>query len=226
MIFLCHLTLKLKELYNIMKNKLIILSALCISLEIGRMLYSNSLSYVFLIWNLFLAAIPYLLATHIQQKRPAGIHLLWKGFLWLLFLPNALYIITDLKHFRERPPVPEWFDCLLLFSYSTLAMLFGLLSFYHMHQAIKGYVSKPLQHIFISAISVLAGFGVYLGREERWNSWDLFTNPFDLLSESLTLITMPKVWAFSLCYGIAFLSMYYIISSLIHYRHETPKQLA
>lgn len=202
------------------------LSALCVSLEAGRMVYSHSLNYLFLIWNLFLAAIPYILAAHILKRRPKGIHLLWKGFLWLLFLPNALYIITDLKHFRERPPVPEWFDCLLLFSYSTLAILLGLLSFYYMHQAIKSYVSKPLQHVFVGTISFLAGFGVYLGREERWNSWDLFTNPLDLLSESLSLITKPNVWAFSLCYGIAFLSMYSLISSLIHYRHETPRQLA
>jgi len=208
-----------------MKQKLILLALLCLLLEAGRMIYSGSLSYIFLVWNLFLAAVPYLLSIHIQKQQTKGVKLIGLTMLWLLFLPNALYIITDLKHFHERPPVPEWFDCLLLFSYSTLALLLGLLSFYNMNEVIKKYSAKSVQHALVIFISFLSGFGVYLGREERWNSWDLFTNPLSLLSECITLSTMPHVWAFSLCYGIAFLSMYYIISSLIHYRHEKPKQL-
>ncbi|MGN6647487.1 MAG: DUF1361 domain-containing protein [Cytophaga sp.] len=209
-----------------MKNKLLLLSLLCLALEVGRMLYSGSLSYIFLLWNLFLAAIPYLVSLHIQRTQNSIPKLIGKSMLWLLFLPNALYIITDLKHLHERPPIPEWFDCLLLFSYSTLALFFGLLSLYNMHQVFKRYASAFTQHTIVFCISLLAGFGVYLGREERWNSWDLFTNPLDLISECLSLSTVPHVWAFSTCYGIAFLIMYYIISSLIHYPHETPNQLA
>lgn len=208
-----------------MKNRLLLLALLCISLEAGRMLYSGTLSYIFLIWNLFLAAVPYLLSSHIQTKKPTGMNLIGKCLVWVLFLPNALYIITDLKHLRVRPPVPEWFDCLLLFSFSTLALLLGLLSFYQMNQVLKRYAPPYIRHIILISISLLAGFGVYLGREQRWNSWDLFTNPFALISECISLSTVPHVWAFSLCYGFAFLSMYYITSSLIHYRHETPGQL-
>ncbi|ABG59833.1 conserved hypothetical protein (possible integral membrane protein) [Cytophaga hutchinsonii ATCC 33406] len=216
--------MQFKVLYY-MKNRLFILAILCLLLEAGRMLYSGTLGYMFLIWNLFLAAVPYLLSTHIQATKPTGLNLIGKCFIWLLFLPNALYIITDLKHLHERPPVPEWFDCLLLFSFSTLALLLGLLSFYQMNQVLKRYAPAFVQHIILISISLLAGFGVYLGREQRWNSWDIFTNPFDLFSACISLSTEPHVWAFSLCYGFAFLSMYHIISSLIHYRHETPGQL-
>lgn len=208
-----------------MKQKLILLTTFCLLLEAGRMIYSGSLSYIFLVWNLFLAAVPYILAIYINQKKTKGLKLIGLSIIWLLFLPNSLYIITDLKHFHERPPVPEWFDCLLLFSYSTLALLLGLLSFYTMNEVLKKYSAKSIQHTSIVFVSLLSGFGVYLGREERWNSWDLFTNPISLLSECITLSTLPHVWTFSLCYGVSFLSMYYIISSLIHYQHETPKQL-
>lgn len=208
-----------------MKKNLFILSIACLLLESGRMIYSGSLGYIFLVWNLFLAFIPYLIAMHVQQKKTTGIPLIALALLWLLFLPNALYIITDLKHLRVRPPVPEWFDCLLLFCFSTLALLYGLFSFYTMNQVLKKYASKFIQNITLAAISMLVGFGVYLGREERWNSWDLFTNPFSLLSECLTLITVPQVWIFSCCYGLAFLGMYHLISSLIHHNHETHKQL-
>jgi len=208
-----------------MKKNLFILSTACLLLELGRMAYSGSLEYIFLIWNLFLAFIPYLIATHVQQKKTTGIPLIALALLWLLFLPNALYIITDLKHLRVRLPVPEWFDCLLLFSFSTLALLYGLFSFYTMNQVLKKYASKFMQQVTLAATSILVGFGVYLGREERWNSWDLFTNPFSLLSECFRLITIPQVWIFSCCYGLAFLGMYYLISSLIHHNHETHKQL-
>jgi len=208
-----------------MKKNLFILSIACLLLESGRMIYSGSLGYIFLVWNLFLAFIPYLIAMHVQQKKTTGIPLIALALLWLLFLPNALYIITDLKHLRVRPPVPEWFDCLLLFCFSTLALLYGLFSFYTMNQVLKKYASKCIQNITLAGISMLVGFGVYLGREERWNSWDLFTNPFSLLSECLTLITVPQVWIFSCCYGLAFLGMYHLISSLIHHNHETHKQL-
>lgn len=201
------------------------LALLCVSLEAGRMFYTGSLSYVFLIWNLFLAMIPYVLSSSIQSTKPTGAYLFGTCLLWLLFLPNALYIITDLKHLRVRPPIPEWFDCLLLFSFSTLALLFGLISFYQMHQVFKKHLPAFIQPIILMSISFLAGFGVYLGREERWNSWDLFTHPLGLLSECLTLSMQTQVWVFSLCYGFAFLSMYYILSGLIHYRHETSGQL-
>jgi uncharacterized membrane protein len=207
-----------------MKKNLFILSAACLLLEVGRMLYSSSLGYIFLVWNLFLACIPYLIARHIQHKKRSGIYLLAMVAVWLLFLPNALYIITDLKHFRVRPPVPEWFDCLLLYSYSTLALLYGLMSLYTIHQVFKNHLSAITQHVFLTSTSFLVGFGVYLGREERWNSWDLFTKPISLLSECFTLITIPHVWVFSCCYGFAFLGMYHLVSSLIHHNHEAHKQ--
>jgi len=208
-----------------MKKNLLLATLSCFLLEAGRIIYSNSLDYIFLIWNLFLAAIPYLIASNIQSKQSKGYKLIWQSAVWLLFLPNSLYIITDLKHFRERSPVPEWFDCLLLFSFSTIALLFGLLSFYHMNQVLKKYVSKTVQHLVLIFISFISGFGVYLGREERWNSWDIVTNPFSLLSDCITLSSIPHVWLFSMCYGLSFLFMYYIISSLINFNHETSKQL-
>ncbi len=209
-----------------MKKNILLLTTVCILLEVARMVYSESLTYIFLIWNLFLAYIPYLIATNIQATRPTGMRLLVKSMLWLLFLPNALYIITDLKHLKIRPPIPEWYDSLLLFSYSTLALLFGLISFYYMNQVLKNYVSPKIQHLSILVLSITSGFGVYLGREERWNSWNLFTHPITLLHDCCTLITLPHVWAFSLCYGLAFLGMYHILSSLIHFNHEPSKQLA
>lgn len=209
-----------------MRKNLFILSAACLLLEVGRMLYSSSLDYIFLVWNLFLACIPYLIALYIKQKERGKIYVFALVAIWLLFLPNAVYIITDLKHFRVRPPVPEWFDCLLLYSFSTLALLYGLMSLYTIHQIFKKRLTIISQHLILTCTSFLVGFGVYLGREQRWNSWDLFINPISLLSECITLITIPHVWLFSCCYGFAFLGMYHLVSSLIHHNHENQKQFA
>jgi uncharacterized membrane protein len=208
-----------------MKKKLILCTSLSVLLLVGRVGYSSSISYVFLVWNLLLAFIPYAISSYVHSNRQRLIPLIFWSVLWLLFLPNALYIITDLKHLRERPFIPVWYDCLLLFSFSALALLFGLLSLYKMNMVIKKYTSTIMQHILLIMISILTGFGVYLGRVERWNSWDLFTKPISLLTECSSLIKMPYVWCFSAIYGLAFLFMYYIILSLINFENETPRKL-
>jgi len=208
-----------------MKKKLILCTSLSVLLLVGRVGYSSSISYVFLAWNLLLAFIPYAISSYVHSNRQRLIPLIFWGVLWLLFLPNALYIITDLKHLRERPSIPVWYDCLLLFSFSALALLFGLLSLYKMNMVIKKYTSTIMQHILLIIISILTGFGVYLGRVERWNSWDLFTKPISLLTECTALIKIPYVWCFSAIYGLAFLFMYYIILSLINFENETPRKL-
>src|SRR4051812_1223502 len=99
---------------------LILSSLLSLSLLLCRMLLSFSLTYGFLVWNLFLAMIPYLISTWIivKQERIRKPHIIAVlTFLWLLFFPNAPYILTDLLHLRERQNIPLWYDLLLLLSF-------------------------------------------------------------------------------------------------------------
>ena len=101
-------------------KRIIIPLAFTLFLLIIRIILSNELTYVFLAWNLFLAWIPFALSQTLGELKNR-----WKLFFligaWLLFLPNAPYIITDFLHLKQRAPVPYWYDILLLFSASSMA---------------------------------------------------------------------------------------------------------
>lgn len=146
------------------------------------------LSWSFLLWNLFLAWIPYLAALRFErlQAARAGSRalLIWFG-VWLAFLPNAPYILTDFIHLEHRPPVPVWYDMVLLFSYACTGMALGVFSLYEIHLALRRQFSGKTAHLIIIGATVLAGFGVWLGRFLRWNSWDILANPAGLLRDIL-----------------------------------------
>ena len=80
------------------------------------------LAMAFLVWNLFLAAVPFGAALVLEalEKLRAWTSLQWCCLVvWLLFLPNAPYIVTDLVHLRQRSAIPLWYDILLLISRSA-----------------------------------------------------------------------------------------------------------
>ncbi|HEV7765621.1 MAG TPA: DUF1361 domain-containing protein [Thermoanaerobaculia bacterium] len=182
----------------------------CWALLVLRMWHSDSLSYLFLVWNLVLAAIPFAAALlfewldHKHSVRP----LQWTSFVvWLLFLPNAPYIITDFIHLKQRGNIPLWYDVLLLLSCAGAGLLLG-------------YASVMIvQHIFTRHYGVIAGwgialgalllsaFGIYLGRFLRWNSWEAFTDPLplfrDIASQIMNPMSHPKTFAVTGLFGVA-----------------------
>lgn len=94
---------------------------------IGDIAHTRSATFMFLVWNLFLAWIPYLLSLSLSQfsKFKRAIPLL---AIWLVFLPNAPYLVTDLLHVRHHPPVPYWYDTVMLFSFAWTGLLLGFIS--------------------------------------------------------------------------------------------------
>lgn len=189
-----------------------------ISLLIFRVFYSTEWRFIFLIWNLFLAVVPYLfmeMALKNQQKR----WIAWSLFgASLLFLPNSPYIITDLFHLKHQASMPLWFDTLLVFSFSIT----GLLLFYDvllkMHRFLERQFSTVWAIIGIVSIIFLNAFGVYLGRFLRFNSWDIISNPFGLAHEILDRIihpfSYPQTWGVTLGYGTMFLVGYVMVKIL------------
>jgi uncharacterized membrane protein len=187
-------------------RKLLPLLAFTILLNVIRMCYSRNENFSFLIWNLFLAIVPLYFSYRIRRSAAQGGagEYIWAG-LWLLFFPNAAYIITDLLHLKERLPVPKWFDLILLFSAALCGLAAGLLSLRETELWLKTKWNRVTVQVILFSILLLNGFGIYLGRYLRWNSWDLFLHPFRLGRNISAHVLDPgsylQCWAMTLLFG-------------------------
>ena len=194
-------------------------SALCVSLSIVRVFYSARLTHANLVWNLFLACIPVGFSLLAWKYQNSKIKLLACSACWLLFLPNAPYLVTDLVHLESRPPVPFWFDIILFQSFICLGLLLTFLSLYWMQNLVAQLYSRRLGWLFILFVIGLTGFGLYLGRVQRWNSWDLFVHPIELLSDASQLLLHPRRRAtglYSMLYGGFLFIAYAFFYALTH----------
>ncbi|HJZ49304.1 MAG TPA: DUF1361 domain-containing protein [Roseiflexaceae bacterium] len=174
---------------------LAISSAFAIGILAARVLRAHQGTYIFLVWNLFLAWVPYgwsLWADSIQRRHPRDWwRLLIPGALWLLFFPNAPYIVTDFVHLYERPPVPLWYDIGLLATFAWSGCFLAVVSLQTMQRLVRQHCGALLSWLFVCASIGLSGLGVYLGRFERWNSWDLLIYPHDVLAAAARPILFP-----------------------------------
>jgi uncharacterized membrane protein len=192
-----------------------VLSLFCFSFSITRCIYSDTNTFLFLNWNLFLAFIPWVLTTWLiihpkfqNYKIVVGLVICF----WLLFFPNAPYILTDLFHLKLTTSMPIWFDLVLILSFAWTGLLFGFLSLWN----IEHILSKYMKQKYISALSIfllfLGSFGIYLGRYLRWNSWDIINNPFqlayDIGDRFINPFIHPRAWGITILMGL-FLSMLY-----------------
>ncbi len=165
----------------------------------------------YLVWNLALAWIPWLAARVVARAR-TRLARAAAACVWLVFRPNAPYLVTDLVHLRPRPPVPATFDALLFASFALAgcALAWGSLDAVHARLA-RGF-GRARAALAIAAVLLLTGFGVYLGRFERWNSWDLVARPRGVLADAAGALADPRALAFSAAVA-AFLGAGYLLVS-------------
>jgi len=155
-------------------------SALAVGLLIGRAVIVGELMGSFLIWNLFLAWMPYYMAFWAESVMPSDSHFRWRvlipGTLWLLFLPNAPYIMTDFVHLEGG----WWYDIGMLLAFAWAGCLLGVASLYMLQRMVRERVGAAMSWAFVLACCGMSGLGIYFGRFLRWNSWDVLFSPRDL----------------------------------------------
>jgi len=161
------------------------LTAVGMVMATGRgLLTANWWFFVMLSWNVFLAWFPLgvqLVIRDLIQNRVVGRVGVWLGLgLWLLFMPNAPYIITDLFHIQSLQAPLLWFDTMMIFLFAITGLLAGLYSSYLAHGLFDQLVGRWNAWGLMAACQILAGFGIYLGRWGRWNSWHLMSKPWML----------------------------------------------
>jgi uncharacterized membrane protein len=172
-----------------------------------------------MMWNLFLAAIPLGLSLGLQGiRRDVFAAPVLAG--WLLFFPNAPYVLTDLMHLKERSGVPLWFDLLLLLSFALVALWMGFQSLRVVQDWVRWRTSSPaISWVFAFVTMMLSGFGIYLGRFLRWNSWDIFSRPEFLIADFSRRLGDPatslKIWGVTLGFG-GMLMIVYVSWTMAH----------
>ncbi len=209
--------MKLKKIND--TQKLVSIS-LCftLSLLVIRALYTDSVSYFFYPWNLFLALVPVLFSGLLLKQKAFNYKSILLLALWLLFLPNAPYLVTDIFHLTERPPIPLWFDLILVVSGAWNGILLCMISLFRVEKFLKGTNMFKQTDILMFLLLIPCGYGIYIGRYLRYNSWDVVTEPINILKTSTQHLHHPfqslNVWLFTFIFALFLGIIYFTIKKL------------
>jgi len=146
-----------------------------------------------LLWNLFLAAIPLFWSAAFAWANDRSNRPLAAAFfmLWLIFFPNAPYLLTDLIHLITRAGPQQWFVLAILISCAGTGTLLGYLSLLRIHSEVDKVFNKTAGWLVAGGSLLLSGFGIYVGRFLRWNSWNAFTSPLDVAKDVVHQLLHP-----------------------------------
>jgi uncharacterized membrane protein len=172
-----------------------------------RVLATHTFDSTNLVWNLFLAWIPFVLALLLYDGARRGVSagaLLALGAGWLLFLPNAPYIVTDAKWLGEYVGGSVWYDAALIGTAAAIGLVLGFVSLYLVQVVVARRFGQVAGWALAWAALVLSGVGVYLGRFERWNSWEVVTEPTTIVGRLLAAAFDPFAHGRPLALSAAF----------------------
>lgn len=160
---------------------------------------NHSMAFAYLLWNLFLAWLPLMAALWLHKILK---HHLWSSwpalilsFLWIGFLPNSFYMISDFIHIQDAPRVDLLFDVVMFSSFIFNGVILGFLSLYIIHLNLLQRLSRRWTHITIGFVLFLCSFAIYLGRDLRWNTWDILVNPGGILFDVSDRLIHPITYS-------------------------------
>jgi uncharacterized membrane protein len=189
-------------------------TAVCAVLLFVRRFFATEFAWSGLFGNLLLAWIPYLLALGLCTMLETGVRrrvVFAAGVvLWVLFFPNAGYIVTDLTHWRTRPPVPKWFDYFFIMAYAWTGLALGYMALSILQRKLAKIRGHRTAWIFTIGMLAAGAVGVYVGRFFRWNSWDVFTRPWKPLADLSRFGQKDTLIQF-----VGFCGTYFLLSLLV-----------
>ena len=204
------------------------ITGFCLVMLALRIKLSHDFFLIFMGWNLFLALIPYGMTWLIKFKSdelkrfPSWFrNSLITGFIavWFLFLPNAPYMITDLKHLQISATY-WWIDALLLSSFAIAGVILFYKSLDHFLDVfLIALNSSKIRSLITHFVVFTCSFGVYLGRSLRYNSWDILSNPTMLFQDIINLILSPqhhgRFWSQVILLSIILSVSYYLYGKIL-----------
>lgn len=211
-----------KRAHNLV-SAILLSNGVSLLLFILRVLGAGNIAYWFMFWNLLLAWIPIFISTWLVKylrthtwREPVAVGV---SLLWLAFLPNSFYMISDLIHLEQTGDIGMLFDVVLLMSFIWNGLLAGFLSLFSVHKALLARRPHFQAHVMIAGILLLNCFAIYLGRSLRWNSWDVLSNPggliFDVSERVINPFTYPQAFVTTATFFLLLGSMYLVAWQLI-----------
>lgn len=191
-----------------------------------RYYYVREWTYGFYVWNTFLAVLPLLFSRALVKMGKRNFKALVLLGCWLAFFPNAPYIITDLFHYKAEPPVPQWFDLLLVTTAAWNGLLLGIISLMHIEQYLSAHFKAGWVKLMVLVSFVLCGYGVYIGRFLRFNSWNVITQPEKLIYTIAHHLFKPQehisTWSFTILFGGMFGIIYFTLKQFTQLYIKKP----
>lgn len=187
-----------------------------VALYIVRSVASGNNRYWFLNWNLALAWLPLLFAWLLGQRLKTKSWSTWQNllltFLWLGFLPNSFYIVSDFIHLRNTYEISLLYDVVMFVSFAWNGYVLGFIGVYLVHLELLKKIRRRNAHTIIGLVLLACGFAIYLGRYQRWNTWDVLVNPagllFDVSDRFINPVAYPQMFTTTLMFFVLLVSMY------------------
>jgi uncharacterized membrane protein len=204
-------------------------SGICLLLLVTRAFFAWEIRWTGFFWNLILAWFPLVFASLLcwQLDRPKRSRWIIGSLfiLWLLFFPNAAYIVTDMVHLKTRDPIPRWFDFILITAYAWTGLFLAYVSLTLLHQRVRAAFGALAGWGFVGSMLGLGSFGIYVGRFLRWNSWDVFARPWKPMTDLVQLVELPTlrhVAAFCTSFFLLSVLVYLVLHAIAHLHAPVP----
>lgn len=193
---------------------------------------NHSLDYDYLVWNLFLAWLPLVFAVRLVSLLKRKLWSSWEGLavsvLWLVFLPNSFYMISDFIHLQEIQRVDILYDAVMFTSFIYTGVALGFSSLYLIHLQLRRRLSTRAAAGWIAVTLFICSAAVYVGRDLRWNSWDILTNPggllFDISDRLQHPAAYPQMLVTIITFFILLTSMYSLLWRSTHLLGQAPQE--
>ena len=203
-------------------------SAVSVALVAVRIIWTRDFIYGSLVWNLFLAWVPLVFALLARSEFKPGASRSWRfgGFAaaWLLFFPNAPYIFTDVIHLTTYFYRHFWIDLVLILLCALTGLVLGFVSLFLMQGLVRRLFGGLASWLFIVAVATLSGFGIYLGRFLRFNSWDVVWKPLALSRGigrwAANPLAHSNSYAFPMLFALFLFIAYLMLYALTHLEHQ------
>ena len=213
----------LPDKYRAVVYALVISNSLSVLLLVMRFVGSDSYRFYFLLWNLILAWLPlffaYWLTRRLLKRSWNSVGNIVLTVLWLGFLPNSFYLISDLIHLQVTGEINVLYDVVLLMTFIFNGLIAGFMSVYLVHVQILKRLPHDYSHAIITAVLLLCSFAIYLGRNLRWNTWDVLVHPagivFDVSDRLINPIAYPQAFLTTATFFLMLGSMYLVAWSSI-----------